>query len=658
MRSDSNDEYISNVKDASNKGKAHYSDKKTIRDKWIREYGRLSPDNTGAENRDCVSEIFKLVEIVAARKIDEFRSKAARLSDEQKDDKVFEVYGYHGRTVKFWPPNEFKTRMSALWRIGYNIPREINEEIRPERNAESHNPRTVVLDLVETDYEKSKENILILADCLIALGELDKEYREPTFEQMRIREGSFLRDEEYEVGKLLGEGGMSRVYLSAHKRLGKKLAIKELKPEDCPDEVGNECRILCDLKHPNIPQVYDTFAQNGTYYIVMEYIDGVTLNRYLEGDVTFEDKKNICLKLCDIMDYIHSDEANVVFADLKPQNIMIDKSGTPFLIDFGIAKVEDETVVKNGKIALTVKYTAPEVYDGKRDKRSDIYSFGMVLGDVFSDSRGGIMDSIIDRCTMRNPASRYGSFKEIKAALISLKEDTAPEENRTGSGNKHAEDYGGDQETFVKKKKKVVPVVVALSAAGAGIAIAVGLIAGGSGKEANVAVVPETVTSEITTTALETHPLDDPKKKTTTATTTATTSAATTVVSETAAQTEGRGEGYFNSVPVTTMDGNAVVEVVGVSREESTVDVKYTNNYSSNISTFGLPSTVINGNSVELDPYSNMSNSNVNISPNSSKVITYYVDGSFFESGGRIVGQMWAMDPTIVNKDFDLSVEI
>lgn len=632
-------EYLSNVKDASNKSKDHYSDKFTIREKWIREYGRLSIDNTDAENWDSVSEIFKLVETVSSRKIDEFRNKATRRENEIKDDKVYEVYDDNGKIIKFWPPNDFNTRMEALRRIGYKIPLEVNKEIRPERNADSHNPRTVVMDLIDADYEKSKEKILLLADCLVAFGELNDNDKEPTFEQMRIREGSFLRNGEYEIGQLLGEGGMSRVYLSSHKRLGKKLAIKELKPQECHDIMGSECNILCELKHPNIPQVYDTFAQNGTYYIVMEYVDGVTLDKYIERDLTFDEKKDICLKLCDIMTYLHSEETNVIFADMKPQNIIIDKTCKPYLIDFGIAKVEDETVVRDGKIALTGKYTAPEVYEGKRDKLSDVYSFGMVLRDIFAENPDDVIDEIIDKCTKQNPMNRYASFQEVRNALILSKSDILQENKTIELDQGSVDSYNDIQKNNLKKKRKFVPLLITLAAVVAGIAISVGVVAGIGNSMKHEEKAAEAYESTMMSTITES--LQE-----------------ATEVNEIVEQTESKIAVKFESQPVTTMNGNAVIEVIDISREKSTVDVKITNYLDTDIKPFGFPSVVINGNSVALDPYKNMSNSNINVAPNSSTVITYYVESSFFESGGRIVGKMWSINPTITNNDYDINVKI
>ena len=111
----------------------------------------------------------------------------------------------------------------------------------------------------------TKDTLVSLAEALIVLGILSEEDKEPDFEKLRVRKGDSLRGGEYVVGEFIGEGGMSRVYSSFHKRLGKRLAIKELIPGKYSESlIKNECSIMTTLKNDGILQIFDTFAENGT----------------------------------------------------------------------------------------------------------------------------------------------------------------------------------------------------------------------------------------------------------------------------------------------------------------------------------------------------------------------------------------------------------
>jgi serine/threonine protein kinase, bacterial len=209
----------------------------------------------------------------------------------------------------------------------------------------------------------------------------------------RLPASSLLGNGCYLVLKLLGQGGMGAVYLAEHTRLkGALLAVKEmsnaqLSPAERPQALAafqQEAQLLATLHHPNIPRVSDTFSENGKEYLVMEYVNGETLGQKLEqnGGQPLPEKEVIpwALQLCDVLHYLHGRQPPIIFRDLKPANIMIDKQGQVKLIDFGIVRF-----FKQGQAQDTTKlgspgYSPPEQYgQGQTEARSDIYALAATL---------------------------------------------------------------------------------------------------------------------------------------------------------------------------------------------------------------------------------------------------------------------------------------
>ncbi|MHB2021572.1 MAG: protein kinase domain-containing protein, partial [Candidatus Xenobia bacterium] len=194
----------------------------------------------------------------------------------------------------------------------------------------------------------------------------------------------------YRVDRLLGEGGMSSVYLATHLELDVRVAVKEMRPppadretmEACVRQFRTEARVLSRLNHPNLPRVYDFFEAEGRYYIVMDYIRGSTLEDV--GTVSEAQALKWAGTLCDVLEYLHQNDPPVIFRDLKPANIMLGRDGTLWLIDFGIVKVFEqdkgaltETVLRG---AVSHGFAAPEQYGiGGTDAGVDIYALGATL---------------------------------------------------------------------------------------------------------------------------------------------------------------------------------------------------------------------------------------------------------------------------------------
>src|SRR5260221_6276783 len=186
---------------------------------------------------------------------------------------------------------------------------------------------------------------------------------------------------------------MGAVYKAADTRFNNRpVAIKEmsstgLSPASLQEAVTafeREAHLLADLLHPNLPRIYEHFAENDRSYLVIDFIEGQTLEEYLDdiggGPLPVDQVIKWAQQLCDVLSYLHNHQPPIVFRDLKPANVMISDSGHLFMIDFGIARI-----FKPGKQHDTVAlgspgYAAPEQY-GKAQStpRSDIYSLGALL---------------------------------------------------------------------------------------------------------------------------------------------------------------------------------------------------------------------------------------------------------------------------------------
>ncbi len=197
----------------------------------------------------------------------------------------------------------------------------------------------------------------------------------------------------YQLEIRIGQGGMGAVYKAMDTRFNNRpVAIKEMsraglspaRVQDAEADFEREARLLADLLHPNLPRIYDNFAEDERSYLVMDFIEGQTLEDYLEqtggGSVPLEQVLDWGIQLCDVLNYLHTHQPPIIFRDLKPSNVMISGSGHIYLIDFGIARI-----FKPGQSHDTVAlgspgFAAPEQY-GKAQStpRSDLYSLGALL---------------------------------------------------------------------------------------------------------------------------------------------------------------------------------------------------------------------------------------------------------------------------------------
>src|SRR6266568_59606 len=202
-----------------------------------------------------------------------------------------------------------------------------------------------------------------------------------------------LLNNRFQLISRIGQGGMGAVYKASDTLLFDRLvAIKEMSKAGLPPQrveeaeasFEREARLLADLNHPNLPRIYDHFTENDRSYLVMDFIESETLEKYLEDrngkPFPVEDVLDWAEQLCKVLDYLHNHQPPIIFRDLKPANVMVSESGHIYLIDFGIARI-----FKPGQSHDTVAlgspgFAAPEQY-GKAQStpRSDLYSLGALL---------------------------------------------------------------------------------------------------------------------------------------------------------------------------------------------------------------------------------------------------------------------------------------
>jgi len=275
-----------------------------------------------------------------------------------------------------------------------------------------------------------------------------------------LTEGMFI-DDRYEVVGKIGAGGMSDVYKAKDHTLGRYVAVKVLKQEFSEDvnfvtKFRTEAQSAAGLEHPNIVNIYDVGSQDGMYYIVMEYVEGITLKTYIEkkGQLSFKEAISIAIQVGRGIEAAHN--KNIIHRDIKPQNIIISTEGKVKVTDFGIARAASANTI-NSDVMGSVHYSSPEqARNGFVDGKSDIYSLGivmyeMVTGHVPFDGDTTVavaiqhlqeemvspsayaselpisLEKIILKCTQKNADRRYESMADLlvdlKKSLINPDED-------------------------------------------------------------------------------------------------------------------------------------------------------------------------------------------------------------------------------------------
>ncbi len=208
---------------------------------------------------------------------------------------------------------------------------------------------------------------------------------------------STLLQGRYQLLNEVGTGGFGAVYKAIDTQFDNRtVAIKEirlqgLKPNeiiDATDTFNREVNILTDLRHPNLPRVYDHFTSPEHWYLVMDFIDGQTLETYLDtkgGYLPLDEIFTLGIQICTVLDYLHTRQPAIIFRDLKPTNIMITSNRQVYLIDFGAARYFKAGRTKDTIAFGSPGYAAPEQYGkAQTTARSDIYSLGATLHEALT----------------------------------------------------------------------------------------------------------------------------------------------------------------------------------------------------------------------------------------------------------------------------------
>ena len=263
---------------------------------------------------------------------------------------------------------------------------------------------------------------------------------------MQLRIGTFLQNR-YEILELIGSGGMSFVYRAKCHKLNRLVAIKVLKDEFSKNDefvykFKMEAQSAAGLSHPNIVNVYDVIDEGDLHYIVMEYVEGITLKTYIRERKFLDIKEAISISIQVARGIKSAHDAHIVHRDIKPQNIIISKDGSIKVADFGIARAISEETLSTVGVG-SIHYMSPEQAKGEKcDKRSDIYSLGISMyemltgrlpfeGDVvvsialahleekmpapsiYNTSISPRLDNIILTCTRKNPDRRYADLADL-----------------------------------------------------------------------------------------------------------------------------------------------------------------------------------------------------------------------------------------------------
>jgi len=346
--------------------------------------------------------------------------------------------------------------------------------------------------------------------------------------------------ERYEIGGVLGRGGMAEVHLGRDLRLGREVAVKVLRSDLARDpsfqvRFRREAQASASLNHPAIVAVYDTgedrTALGATPYIVMEYVEGETLRDVLrrEGHLSPERAMTLAADICGALDFSHRN--GIVHRDVKPGNVMITPQGTVKVMDFGIARAVSDsaaTMTSTAAVIGTAQYLSPEQARGESvDARSDVYSLGCMLYELATgappftgDSPVSVayqhvredprlpssinpeipadLDAILLKAMSKNPANRYQSAADMRNDLLrSLAGQRVEATPVMGDAEKTAiigaapVGYGDwedeDEQARRRKRRMIIAVVSVIAVLLLGGAIAAAVNMGGDDREEPVA---------------------------------------------------------------------------------------------------------------------------------------------------------------------------
>jgi serine/threonine protein kinase len=208
-------------------------------------------------------------------------------------------------------------------------------------------------------------------------------------QSLSLRGAKAPGNHQYTLHSLLSKGGFASVYLASNEA-SELVAVKHVNLRGLPaskretrvQAFWREVKYLGSLQHPNLVQLLDFFRYEHDLYLVMEYIEGCTLETYIEecgGSIPLEEVLDIGIQLCTVLEYLHKLEPPLIFRDLKPANVMRRHDGRIVLVDFGIARVFKEGQARDTKPLGSIGYSGPEQYGKQTDERSDLFGLGATL---------------------------------------------------------------------------------------------------------------------------------------------------------------------------------------------------------------------------------------------------------------------------------------
>ena len=244
----------------------------------------------------------------------------------------------------------------------------------------------------------------------------------------------------YEILKEIGRGGMSYVYLAMDTHLNRNWAVKEVRKrgsgknhdEIVVNSLLAEANMVKRLDHPALPRIVDIIDDGTTIYIVMDFIEGESLDKIVKEYGAQPEEKVIAwaMQVCDVFSYLHSQKPPIIYRDMKPSNLMLKPNGNISIIDFGIAREYKEQNLADTTVLGTKGYAPPEQYSGQTDPRSDIFALGMTMHHLLTgvDPRNGEpyapvrqwnpelsegIEAIINKCVEPAAENRYQSCAEL-----------------------------------------------------------------------------------------------------------------------------------------------------------------------------------------------------------------------------------------------------
>jgi serine/threonine protein kinase len=275
-----------------------------------------------------------------------------------------------------------------------------------------------------------------------------------------VQQTTHVLADRYELGPVLGEGGMAKVHRGYDRHLRRPVAVKVLAPPYDRDRAfverfRREARSAAGLSHPNVVSVFDSGSYHGTHFIVTELVEGETLrDRLRRGPLAAEEAVAVAVDVCRALEAAHL--RGLIHRDVKPGNLMLLPDGRVKVVDFGIARAAgSDTLTGTGVVLGSTAYLAPEQASGQPvDERADLYALGCVLYEMLTgavpfsaDTPVATMyrhvnedppppssirpvpvafEAVVMRCLEKDPRRRFGSAVDLEHALLAARGDTTP----------------------------------------------------------------------------------------------------------------------------------------------------------------------------------------------------------------------------------------